>query len=144
MDPNANIRRYARPAGAGWSTLALLVAGAAVLAWRPGDAAVMGAAPAQPMAEAIRITREAATAVLEKGGSESCLRGKLTNALLGLSSSCEAAGLRSPLCRLADQVVVTTGWSVPFMEDSARRLLDLSQEDSAPTLNPSSPSAGAR
>ncbi len=142
MDPNAITRRLAK--GAGLGILGVIAAGAAVVGWRPGAAAGMGAAQARPMDQAIRITREAAEAVLEKAGAESCLRGKLTNALLGLSSSCEAAGSRSPLCRLADQVVVTTGWSVPFMEGTARQLLDLSQEASTAGSGAGSPSAGVR
>jgi hypothetical protein len=97
------------------------------LAIAPAQAGVMGAAPASPMPQAISVTRKAATAVLAKSGTPSCLTGKLTNALLGLSSSCEAQGDRSPLCQLADQAVVTTGWSMDFMERTAKELLRLSE-----------------
>ncbi len=106
--------------------LVLISLGLAGEGLRSGRAAVIGAAAAKPMPEAIQRTRAAANAILEKSGTEPCLMGKLTNALLGLSSSCEASGLHSPLCRLADEVVVTTGWSMPFMESTARRLLELS------------------
>jgi hypothetical protein len=99
----------------------------------PVQAGVMGAAPAQPMPEAISTTRKAATAVLEKSGTSSCLTGKLTNALLSLSSSCEAQADRSPLCVLADQAVVTTGWSMEFMERTSRELLKLSDTPVAAT-----------
>ena len=96
-------------------------------------AAVMGAAPAKPMPEAVSRTRQAAEAVLAGAGTQSCLTGKLTNALLGLSSSCEAQGERSALCQLADKVVVTTGWDMAFLESTARRLLELIETPVATT-----------
>lgn len=105
----------------------------AALTLTPVQAGVMGAAPAKPMPEAISVSRQAATAVLEKSGTPSCLTGKLTNALLGLSSSCEAQGERSPLCELANQAVVTTGWSMEFMERTAKELLKLSDTPVATT-----------
>jgi hypothetical protein len=74
--------------------------------------------------------------VLDKSGTEHCLRGKLTNALLGLSASCAGAGGGSPLCELADRVVVTTGWSVLFMETTARQLLALA---ALPAASPTQP-----
>jgi len=77
------------------------------------------------LAESVKTTRAAAVAILAKSGNEHCLRGKLTNALLGLSSSCEAEGQRSALCSFSDRVVVTTGWSVTFMENTAKELLAL-------------------
>ncbi len=97
------------------------------------QAGVMGAAPARPLPQAISVSRAAATAVLEKSGTTSCLTGKLTNALLSLSSSCEAQGDRSPLCDLANRAVVTTGWSMDFMERTSRELLKLSDTPVATT-----------
>ena len=84
-----------------------------------------GGVPSPAHAQAIDRTKAAAWAVLDQSGTEHCLRGKLTNALLGLSASCAAAGAGSPLCELAERVVVTTGWSVTFMETTARQLLAL-------------------
>ncbi|MCX5932005.1 MAG: hypothetical protein NTW83_09330 [Cyanobacteria bacterium] len=95
------------------------------LSLTPAQAGVMGAAPAKPMPQAISNTRQAATAVLEKSGTSSCLTGKLTNALLGLSSSCEAQGDRSPICALANQAAVSTSWSMEFMERTSKELLKL-------------------
>jgi hypothetical protein len=69
------------------------------------------------------VTQKAAEAVLARSGAESCLRGKLTKALLGLSASCEAGGLSTPLCVLADRAVVVPVWSLPFMDQTARQLL---------------------
>ena len=93
----------------------------------PVGAAVMGVARSVPYPEAVQHSRKAAEAVLAKSGSASCLRGKLTNALLGLSSSCEAAGERNALCQLADAVVIKTGdWEGGYMEGTARQLLQLS------------------
>jgi hypothetical protein len=97
-----------------------------LLSWPLGVAAA-GSSSAPPLPEAIQATRVAADAVLAQSGTEHCLRGKLTNALLGLTASCEAGGQRSELCAFADQVVVTSGWSVAFMEQTARRLLELTK-----------------
>lgn len=91
----------------------------------PARGGVPAAAPSPAHAQAIDRTRQAAQAVLDQSGTEHCLRGKLTNALLGLSASCARAGAASPLCELADRVVVTTGWSATFMETTARQLLAL-------------------
>ncbi|WP_225875756.1 hypothetical protein [Cyanobium sp. NS01] len=85
-----------------------------------------GGAKARPYYQAVQHTRKAAEAVLSRGGAESCLRGKLTNALLGLSASCEAAGQSNRLCQLADQAVVQLNWTLPFMDSTSRQLLDLS------------------
>lgn len=78
------------------ATVAVAAAGAFVLSLSSARAAVMGAAKALPYAEAVDRTHTAAEAVLAGAGAETCLRGKLTNALLGLSSSCEAIGERNP------------------------------------------------
>jgi hypothetical protein len=93
--------------------------------------AVMGGARAIPYAESVQVTRKAAEAVLARSGAESCLRGKLTNALLGLSASCDAAGQRNALCELADQAVVQLHWPLSFMDDTSRRLLALIQDPDA-------------
>jgi hypothetical protein len=95
------------------------------------QAAVMGAAPARPYAEAVAVSRTAAKAVLARQGRQSCLIGKLTNALLSLSSSCEAAAQRGALCRLADQAAATTRWSMDFTDATARSVLELSGSGSA-------------
>lgn len=95
------------------------------------QAAVMGAAPARPYAEAVAASRTAAKAVLARQGRQSCLIGKLTNALLSLSSSCEAAAQRGALCRLADQAAATTRWSMDFTDATARSVLELSGSGSA-------------
>ena len=88
-------------------------------------AAVLAAASALPFPQAVQFSQTAARTVLERGGAESCLRGKLTKALLGLSSSCEATGQRSPLCALADRAAVVTPMSLPFMDETSRRILEL-------------------
>ncbi len=84
------------------------------------------AAPALPFPQAIEISRRAADAVLRQTGSENCLRGKLTNAMVTLSDSCDASGRQDSLCRLADQVVMeTSGLTMSIMEDTAQKLLRL-------------------
>lgn len=97
----------------------LAVAGTAVAA-PPTCAATL------PYPEAVARTDAAARAVLARAGRESCLRGKLTNALLGLSNSCEKEARRQdPLCSLADRAVVVTPMSVAFMDETSRELLQL-------------------
>ena len=106
-----------------WVTLACLSGFGALL---PAVAAVQGTARALPYAEALARSQAAAQAVLARSGEESCLRGKLTNALLGLSASCQAEpGRADPACALAERAVVQLSWSLPFMEATARELLGL-------------------
>ena len=109
--------------------LALVVVGAVV---GPGRAAVVGGARVIPFEQAVERSRVAAEAVIHRRGRETCLRGKLTNALLGLSASCEAVGQRSGLCALADQAVVQTGWSMAFMDATAHQVLDLIEAKPTP------------
>ena len=107
------------------ATTVVAAAGAVVLTVSSARAASMGAPKARPYPEAVDRTHAAAEAVLAGAGAETCLRGKLTNALLGLSSSCEANGERNPLCQLADKAAVVTPMSLAFMRDTATRLLAL-------------------
>ncbi|WP_254991634.1 hypothetical protein [Cyanobium sp. N5-Cardenillas] len=113
------------------ATTAVAAAGTVVLSLSSARAAVMGAPKALPYAEAVDRTHAAAEAVLAGAGAETCLRGKLTNALLGLSSSCEAKGDRNPLCQLADKAAVVTPMSLAFMRDTATRLLALIEAPAA-------------
>ncbi|MFM7267743.1 MAG: hypothetical protein ACKOZT_04035 [Cyanobium sp.] len=83
-----------------------------------------------PYPEAVTQGRSAARAVLAGAGRESCLRGKLTRALLLLSESCSAVRQTGPLCELADRAVVVTPMSLAFMRETAGRLLALSPSGS--------------
>lgn len=111
--------------------LPLLLGAALLPAGSPLRAAPMGLGPVTSYPEALAQTRTAAEAVLHRDGRESCLRGKLTNALLKLSASCSAAGRQGGACTLADQAIVVTPWTLAFMESTARSLLEV--EDPAPT-----------
>ena len=84
-----------------------------------------------PLDQAVLKGRQAAEAILDRAGPETCLRGKLNRALLGLSASCEAAGVKDPLCALADKAVVVTPMSLDFMDQTARQLLELSSPATA-------------
>jgi len=121
--------------------LAPLLIAAALLGPLGSRAGMLGGAPALPYAEAVARTEAAATAVLARHGRPSCLIGKLTNALLLLSSSCEAAGQRSALCVLADRAVVSSGWTLAFADATARQLLQLG---AATGGAPSAPAAEAQ
>lgn len=130
---------WRRDARRGWPSLGLVTALGLTLAavtafggMPTSQAAVMGGARALPFDQAVERSRLAAEAVIHRRGKETCLRGKLTNALLGLSASCEATGQRSGLCALADQAVVQTGWSMAFMDTTAQQVLALIQAPKAP------------
>ena len=125
------------------SLAALLLSLASAGELSAARAAVVGAAPAKPLPEAVAASRRAAQAVLARQGRQSCLIGKLTNALLGLSSSCEASGERSPLCVLADRAAATTRWSMDFTDATARSVLELSAGGSVAAAAGGSPSATA-
>ena len=59
---------------------------------------------AVPYPEASREAATAANAVISGSGSEECLRGKLSNAIVQLSNSCDAANRSSPSCELASVI----------------------------------------
>lgn len=114
----------------GRAAAAVLLAGLG--AGLPAAAAVMGGARALPYDQALGRTRSAAHAVLERRGTQSCLRGKLTNALLTLVASCDAAGERNALCDYSNRAVVQPTWSGAFMDDTAREVLELISAPAAP------------
>lgn len=106
--------------------LALAALASLPLLLPPVARAVQGGAKAYPYDKAVATGLAAAEAVLGRTGSESCLRGKLTNAMLGLSASCEASGQRNPLCQLADRAAVITGlWTLDAMDETARTVIRL-------------------
>jgi hypothetical protein len=111
--------------------LAPLLTAVTLLAPLAGRAGLLGGVPAVSYAEAVARTEAAAAAVLGRHGRPSCLIGKLTNALLLLSSSCEAAGQRTALCALADRAVVSSGWTIDFADATARQLLEQATANSA-------------
>ncbi|MEI6616283.1 MAG: hypothetical protein WCL59_06850 [Cyanobium sp. ELA507] len=105
------------------TSLAVLLGLATPLLAMPGSAC---AAPPLPYPEAVLRGRRAAEAVLAGAGAETCLRGKITRALLNLSDSCSVAANHGPLCAMADRAVVVTPMSLGFMRDTAREILALS------------------
>ncbi|MFI0403096.1 MAG: hypothetical protein ACH34U_09315 [Cyanobium sp.] len=119
----------------GLSLLCGLTGGGAALASVAAVASVAAIGVAQPACaadsypEAVQFSRQAAKAVLNQDGRESCLRGKLTKALLKLSDSCDASGQKNSLCTLAGKAAVVTPMSLTFMEDTSRKLLELSDQD---------------
>ena len=89
--------------------------------------------------QAVANSRLAAEAILSRAGEVSCLRGKLNRALLKLSDSCDASGQSNDLCSLADAAVVVTPMSLAFMDETARQLMDLTDEAPSadgPTTSP--------
>ena len=57
-----------------------------------------------PFEEASAGALTAANAVINQGGSEECLRGKLSNAILQLSNSCDVSGRSSSVCEMASEI----------------------------------------
>ena len=57
-----------------------------------------------PLPEASQEAVTAANAVLNQSGSEECLRGKFSNAILRLSNSCDVSGHSSSACELASEI----------------------------------------
>ena len=57
-----------------------------------------------PLREASQEAVTAANAVINQSGSEECLRGKLSNAMVRLSNSCDVSGHSSTACELASKL----------------------------------------
>jgi hypothetical protein len=104
----------------------MLASGLTALASVASVGVAQPACAADSYPEAVAFSRQAAQAVLIQEGRETCLRGKLTKALLKLSDSCDASGQSNPLCTLAGKAVIETPMSLTFMEDTSRKLLQLS------------------
>ena len=59
---------------------------------------------ALPLPEVSQETVTAANAVINQSGSEECMRGKFSKAILGLSNSCDVSGHSSTACELASEI----------------------------------------
>ena len=59
---------------------------------------------ALPLPEASREAVNAANAVINQTGTEECLLGKLSNAIVRLSNSCDVSGHSSTECELAFEI----------------------------------------
>ena len=57
-----------------------------------------------PFEQASSSAVTAANAVLKQAGTEECLRGKLSNAIVQLSNSCDVAGLSTSVCLMASSI----------------------------------------
>ena len=87
---------------------------------------------AVPYPEASSGASAAATAVLNRGGSEECLRGKLSNAIVRLSNSCDARGLTSSACVLASDIAgQDSQLSMGEMLSTSQALLRMLSDDTA-------------
>ena len=85
----------------------VLSTGLGLCAWVGGNEVLAAADSwkrAVPYAEASRETTTAAKAVINGAGSEECLRGKLSNALIRLSNSCDVNGHATDACELANHL----------------------------------------
>ena len=67
-----------------------------------------------------------ANAVIRQSGSEECLRGKLSNAIVRLSNSCDVSGHSSTACELASEIAgQESELSMDEMFATSESLLDL-------------------
>lgn len=76
--------------------------------------------------QAILKAKEAADAVLGRTGTEGCLQGKLMNAMVALSYSCDAAGKKNNVCNLADNFIMAGVPPLAQMDDVSQQFLKLS------------------
>ena len=86
---------------------------------------VAGAEPAPPWPEAVQEGRTASEAVISRAGSEACLQGKLTNAMLKVSDSCDVTGRTDPACLLADEFLMGPLGNLPELDEVSERFLKL-------------------
>ena len=79
-----------------------------------------------PLPEASQQAVSAANAVIDQSGSEECLRGKFSNAILRLSNSCDVSGHSSTACELASEIAgQESELSMSDMISTSETLLDL-------------------
>ena len=110
--------------------LLLLIVGSACI-W-PSVAASQGWKRALPMPEASEEAVTAANAVINQSGSEECLRGKLSNAIVRLSNSCDVSGHSSTACELASELAgQESELSMGEMLATSETLLDLLSDSAA-------------
>jgi hypothetical protein len=76
--------------------------------------------------QAILKAKEAADAVLGRTGTEGCLQGKLMNAMVALSYSCDAAGKKNNVCNFADNFIMAGVLPLAQMDDASQQFLKLS------------------
>ena len=82
--------------------LLLLIVGMAAMASPVG--ASQSWKRALPLPEASKEAVNAANAVINQSGTEECLRGKLSNAIVRLSNSCDVSGHSSTACEMASEI----------------------------------------
>ena len=108
---------------------AVLSTGVGLCAWVAGTEAFAAADSwkrAVPYAQASRETTTAAKAVINGAGSEGCLRGKLSNALIRLSNSCDVNGHATDACELANRLSSReSALSVVEMVSTSESLLEM-------------------
>ena len=79
-----------------------------------------------PLQKASQQAVTAANAVINQSGSEECLRGKFSNAILRLSNSCDVSGHSSTACELASEIAgQESELSMSDMIATSETLLDL-------------------
>ena len=92
-----------------------------VVRWRIADLETV-----PPLPEASQEAVTAANAVIDQSGSEECLRGKFSNAILRLSNSCDVSGHSSTACELASEIAgQESELSMSDMIATSETLLDL-------------------
>ena len=86
------------------------------------------------MAEASQEAVNAANAVIHQSGTEECLSGKLSNAFVRLSNSCDVSGHSSTACELASEIAgQESELSMGEMHATSETLLEVLGDQATPT-----------
>ena len=83
------------------------------------------AAPDTTWAEALQQGREASQAVLGRTGTETCLQGKMINALIEVSNRCDEGDGNPELCTLAEDNVLSGVQPLSVLDDVSKQFLKL-------------------
>jgi hypothetical protein len=75
--------------------------------------------------QALLKVKDAAESVLGRTGTEGCLQGKLMNAMVALSNSCDAVSRKDKSCLLADNFIMAGVQPLSQMDDVAQQFLKL-------------------
>ena len=83
------------------------------------------AMPETTWAEAVQQGRDASEAVLGRTGTETCLQGKMINALIEVSNRCDEGDGNPELCTLAEDNVLSGVQPLSVLDDVSKQFLKL-------------------
>lgn len=95
------------------------------LGWLALLTAPVMAMPETTWAEAVQQGRDASEAVLGRTGTETCLQGKMINALIEVSNRCDEGDGNPELCTLAEDNVLSGVQPLSVLDDVSKQFLKL-------------------